>query len=193
MNTCNGCNNVNGLCDRGCTSGWKGYFCEERNGRGHFLQTFDICHWHVFDQNTMYTNENKFSFKTVDYIFSIINILICWRFETMDINYCRSYWYSLPLVYHHWNIIYIYCGYKVNIVFILCNYADMLSIEKTTVIFYFIEWNLTSRRRKPKQSQTVDVQEPQCDDRPNVSNSDVTRTEYQELRDHKPQIYERLS
>lgn len=69
----------------------------------------------------------------------------------------------------------------------------MLSIEKTTVIFYFIELNLTSRRRKPKQNQTVDVQEPQCDDRPKVSNSDVTRTEYQELRDHKPQIYERLS
>lgn len=69
----------------------------------------------------------------------------------------------------------------------------MLRIEKTTVIFYFIEFNLTSSRKKTKQCQTVDVQEPQCDDRPNVSNSDVTRTEYQELRDHKPQIYERLS
>lgn len=71
----------------------------------------------------------------------------------------------------------------------MCNYADMLSIEKTTVLIYFIELNLTSRGRKPKQSQTVDVQEPQCDDRLNVSINDVTRTEYQELRDHKPQIY----
>lgn len=69
----------------------------------------------------------------------------------------------------------------------------MLSIEKNCLFFEFIELNLTSRRRKPKQSQTVDVQEPQCDDRPKVSNNDVTRTEYQELRDHKPQIYERLS
>ena len=29
--TCDGCNNVNGFCDRGCLPGWKGDNCQERN------------------------------------------------------------------------------------------------------------------------------------------------------------------
>lgn len=29
--TCTGCNNENGLCDRGCHPGWKGNHCDERN------------------------------------------------------------------------------------------------------------------------------------------------------------------
>lgn len=29
METCAGCNNVNGLCDSGCLSGWFGYFCNK--------------------------------------------------------------------------------------------------------------------------------------------------------------------
>ena len=28
---CDGCNNVNGYCDRGCKPGWKGENCQERN------------------------------------------------------------------------------------------------------------------------------------------------------------------
>lgn len=28
-NTCDGCNNVNGLCDSGCYPGWKGDYCNE--------------------------------------------------------------------------------------------------------------------------------------------------------------------
>ena len=28
---CDGCNNVNGVCDRGCKPGWKGDNCEQRN------------------------------------------------------------------------------------------------------------------------------------------------------------------
>lgn len=27
--TCAGCNTFNGLCDSGCISGWKGYFCNQ--------------------------------------------------------------------------------------------------------------------------------------------------------------------
>lgn len=27
---CRGCNNINGLCDRGCLTGWKGDYCQER-------------------------------------------------------------------------------------------------------------------------------------------------------------------
>lgn len=26
---CNGCNNINGLCDFGCVPGWNGYLCNE--------------------------------------------------------------------------------------------------------------------------------------------------------------------
>lgn len=26
--TCTGCNNINGLCDRGCRPGWKGDYCD---------------------------------------------------------------------------------------------------------------------------------------------------------------------
>lgn len=29
IETCAGCNNVNGLCDSGCIPGWKGYFCNK--------------------------------------------------------------------------------------------------------------------------------------------------------------------
>lgn len=28
---CDGCNNVNGSCDRGCLPGWTGDNCEQRN------------------------------------------------------------------------------------------------------------------------------------------------------------------
>ena len=28
---CDGCNNVNGYCDRGCKPGWTGDNCQERN------------------------------------------------------------------------------------------------------------------------------------------------------------------
>ena len=28
---CDGCNNVNGYCDRGCKPGWKGHNCQEGN------------------------------------------------------------------------------------------------------------------------------------------------------------------
>lgn len=31
IETCDGCNNVNGICDYGCISGWKGRICNERN------------------------------------------------------------------------------------------------------------------------------------------------------------------
>lgn len=31
--TCNGCNNVNGICDSGCNSGWRGYDCQDGNGK----------------------------------------------------------------------------------------------------------------------------------------------------------------
>lgn len=27
-NTCTGCNNENGVCDRGCYPGWKGDYCD---------------------------------------------------------------------------------------------------------------------------------------------------------------------
>lgn len=27
--TCRGCNNVNGVCDTGCITGWKGVYCHE--------------------------------------------------------------------------------------------------------------------------------------------------------------------
>ena len=27
---CTGCNNVNGVCDRGCLPGWTGYKCQQR-------------------------------------------------------------------------------------------------------------------------------------------------------------------
>lgn len=27
--TCDGCNNVSGLCDYGCRPGWIGYFCQK--------------------------------------------------------------------------------------------------------------------------------------------------------------------
>nr|XP_019928646.2 delta-like protein A [Crassostrea gigas] len=122
MDTCNGCNNVNGLCDHGCISGWKGYFCEEQN---------------------------------VSSISSFADDLKPWTFIIVGLigTVCLSF----------------------------------------IIIGTLSTYIAVTRRRKPKQSQTVDVQEPQCDDQPNVSNSDVTRTEYQELRDHKPQIYERLS
>lgn len=29
---CDGCNNVNGICDYGCIFGWKGCICNECNG-----------------------------------------------------------------------------------------------------------------------------------------------------------------
>lgn len=68
----------------------------------------------------------------MDNIFRIVDILNRWRCETMEIYYCRTYWCILPLTHHHhWNINDIYCGHRVNIVFIVCNYSDMLSIEKT--------------------------------------------------------------
>ena len=28
---CDGCNNVNGVCDRGCKPGWRGDYCQQRN------------------------------------------------------------------------------------------------------------------------------------------------------------------
>lgn len=28
--TCKGCNSFDGLCDKGCISGWKGRYCEQR-------------------------------------------------------------------------------------------------------------------------------------------------------------------
>ena len=31
INTCTGCNNVHGLCDKGCHSGWKGDYCLQRS------------------------------------------------------------------------------------------------------------------------------------------------------------------
>lgn len=40
-NTCKGCNNTNGLCDSGCSPGWKGDYCNEgivlQNRRKGFL------------------------------------------------------------------------------------------------------------------------------------------------------------
>lgn len=72
------------------------------------------------------------------------------------------------------------------------NYLKMLS-KKTpkTLILYLPKLNF--RRKGPKKSQTVDVQESQCGDMSNVSTDDVTSTEYQELKNRKTQIYENLS
>lgn len=61
------------------------------------------------------------------------------------------------------------------------------------VIGILIAYNVVTRRRGPKKSQTVDVQESQCGDMSNVSTDDVTSTEYQELKNRKTQIYENLS
>lgn len=36
--TCTGCNNINGLCDKGCHPGWKGDYCDERNGFKYVLR-----------------------------------------------------------------------------------------------------------------------------------------------------------
>lgn len=35
VDTCSGCNYVNGLCDFGCTPGWIGYFCNK--GIAHYI------------------------------------------------------------------------------------------------------------------------------------------------------------
>lgn len=72
------------------------------------------------------------------------------------------------------------------------NYLKMLSKKNPkTLILYLSKLNF--RRRGPKKSQTVDVQESQCGDMSNVSTDDVTSTEYQELKNRKTQIYENLS
>lgn len=72
--------------------------------------------------------------------------------------------------------------------FLLCSDAHR---KKPTKTFYLLKINF--RKREHKKSQTVDVQESQCGDTPYVSNNDVMRTEYQELRDRRTQIYENLS
>lgn len=35
--TCQGCNNVNGVCDTGCKTGWKGVYCHEGLLVQHYL------------------------------------------------------------------------------------------------------------------------------------------------------------
>lgn len=42
IDTCDGCNTVNGLCEYGCVSGWMGYFCNEQNGNVLFY-TLKLC------------------------------------------------------------------------------------------------------------------------------------------------------
>lgn len=51
IETCDGCNNINGLCNNGCMPGWSGYFCNQRLGIFHlivFFVTFAIYSMFVF-------------------------------------------------------------------------------------------------------------------------------------------------
>uniref|UniRef100_K1R300 Multiple epidermal growth factor-like domains 6 n=1 Tax=Magallana gigas TaxID=29159 RepID=K1R300_MAGGI len=163
--TCKNCNIFNGFCNFGCNPGWEGDFCHKACDRGLY---------------GLGCSEN------------------CGRCR--DLNHC----------FHMTGTCLTGCdpgyiGEMCNKISSISSFADdlkpwtfiIVGLIGTVCLSFIIIGTLSTyiavtRRRKPKQNQTVDVQEPQCDDRPNVSNSDVTRTEYQELRDHKPQVYERL-
>lgn len=42
IDTCAGCNNINGLCDYGCIPGWKGYFCIEGIAHNDYLSKREL-------------------------------------------------------------------------------------------------------------------------------------------------------
>lgn len=42
INTCAGCNGINGLCEYGCIPGWKGYFCIEGNAYNDYMTSHEL-------------------------------------------------------------------------------------------------------------------------------------------------------
>lgn len=102
IETCDECNNINGLCNNGCLPGWSGHFCNQRLGIFHLI---------VFSLHLQYIQCSRSPFYNYLFLFRIP------KFRTenqLEVKFLLSACYFVHFADHNW---FTYClqrGNKVN-------------------------------------------------------------------------------